>query len=295
MLLLFPVFFAATATALLYIAETLLEIPRISSPTFKYLLIAGFSLSLLALFFGKDLLLIAANAIRIRELEEPGLHSKLDELISKAAIRKPELFLLPEMAINSCSAESFFGSPFIAISRGALYKLSPAEQQAMLAHEVAHVRNGDSIIYTFSSVLLGGFSIISDWAQRNSYYLLKTGLSKSFFSFLVSIIKLLCCGALLLIFTWITPLIRRLLQLLISKNRDYQADLLACSYLCKPEDLRSALTKANEDKESFVYLNSATEHKFFVNPNLVRREKINQEDSIFFATPCLKSRLQYIK
>jgi heat shock protein HtpX len=274
------------------ILERLNDFPGLTFKALPILLATGCSISFLALIAGKDLLLIASNSIRVRDFEEPALYRKVRELCAKSQLKQPEVFLLPELAINSCSGESLFGKAFIAISKGAIYKLSPEELEAITAHEIAHLKNGDSLIYTYSSVLLGAFSIISDWAYRNAYLILKSGLGNSFLIFSLSLLKLIFSGAIILAFMWTSPICRALLQLFISKKRDLNADSLAARYLCNPLALQSALSKANEDREPFVYLNSATEHCFFVNPNISRREKINQGDSIFFAHASAKSRSQ---
>lgn len=249
-------------------------------------------ISLISILFGTDLVLIATNAERTKQADDPTLHRIINEHCKTLQIDKPQIFTLPEFAINSCSAGITKGNSFIAVTKGFRKYLSIDEQRATIAHEVAHIKNGDNLIYTLTSVLLGSLVLISDYTRKNVGSLLNiksiTGIG--FIGSFIKITKLVFLLIILLGSFWITPTISSVIRLAISKSRDLEADKLA-KQLSNSSDYNSALNKISQDSEPFIYENRALGHMFFSNPNIQARQLENVKDLFFSTRPTLSARL----
>ena len=120
----------------------------------KIFFIASLILALATILLGTDFLLIHTHAERSNHLDQPALYKIIKQYSEKLGIEAPELFILPEFAINSCSGGLFKRNRFIALTKGVLKKLSREEQTAMIAHELAHLKQGDNYVYTITGVFV---------------------------------------------------------------------------------------------------------------------------------------------
>ena len=186
----------------------------------------------------------AMGLVRARELpvgEAPGLHSAVERLASLAGVAKPRLYLIEDGLPRALAAGRGPGGSALAVSAGLLSAASPAELEAVLAHELAHVRHRDVIVQTSVVVLaatLLELSRIGGWFSR----------------------------ALLFIFG---PLASAFVHLLLSPKREFLADQAAAAICDSPHPMADALIRLDQASELVSFAGSpATEPLYTINPFL---------------------------
>jgi heat shock protein HtpX len=186
----------------------------------------------------------AMGLVRARELpigEAPGLHSAVERLASLVGVAKPRLYLIQDGLPRALAAGRGPGGSALAVSAGLLSAASPAELEAILAHELAHVRHRDVIVQTSVVVLaatLLELSRIGGWFSR----------------------------ALLFIFG---PLASAFVHLMLSPKREFLADQAAAAICESPHPMADALIRLDQASELVSFAGSpATEPLYTINPFL---------------------------
>lgn len=185
---------------------------------------------------------IVLGMVGARELlsgEAPQLQTTVEQLSLRARVVKPRLYLIPDGFPRALSVGRGPGSSSIAISTGLLGSPSPAELEGILAHEVAHIRNRDTLVQTTVVVLAGSlveFSRIGGWLSRALLYVLG-------------------------------PVAASFTHLLLSPKRELEADRLAAELCESPHGLADALVRLDQASELVAFTASpATEPLYPVNP-----------------------------
>jgi heat shock protein HtpX len=186
----------------------------------------------------------ALGLVRARELlvaEAPGLHSTVERLAARAGVAKPKLYLIQDGLPRAMAAGRGPRGSAIAVSTGLLSAMSPAELEAVIAHELAHVRHRDVVVQTSVVVIaatLLELSRIGGWFSR------------------------------VLLF-FLGPIASAFVHLMLSPNREYLADRAAASICDSPHPMADALVGLEQASELVAFSGSpATEPLYTINPFL---------------------------
>jgi heat shock protein HtpX len=187
---------------------------------------------------------VALGLVGARELplaESPGLHSTVERLAALAGVLKPRLYLMPDGLPRALAAGRGPRGSSLAVSRGLLAAATPAELEAVLAHELAHVRNRDVVVQTSVVVLaatLLELSRIGGWLQRALLFVLG-------------------------------PIAAAFVHLLLSPKREFLADRTAAAICESPHPMADALVRLDAASELVEFAGSpATEPLYTINPFL---------------------------
>ena len=187
---------------------------------------------------------VALGLVGARELplaEAPGFHSTVERLAALAGVVKPRLYLIPDGLPRALAAGRGPRGSALAVSSGLLAAATPAELEAVVAHELAHVRNRDVVVQTSVVVLaatLLELSRIGGWFQRALLYLLG-------------------------------PIAAAFVHLMLSRNREFLADRDAAVLCDSPHPLADALVRLDAAAELVEFAGSpTTEPLYTVNPFL---------------------------
>jgi heat shock protein HtpX len=241
--------------------------------------IAGFT-NFFAYWFSDKLVLSMYKAQEIPYEEAPWLHKMVEELAQKANIPKPKLYLLPMEQPNAFATGRGPGKSAVAVTLGLFEILNESELKGVLAHEMAHIKNRDVLIATLAATIAGAISFLANLAQWMFIFgssgrsdKKKGGLSDLFVSLLAIIF---------------VPLIATLIQLAISRSREYLADETGAKICGCPLSLANALSKiAYYTSQMPVNINRGTAHLFIENP--LKNSKILE----FFSThPSTEKRIE---
>jgi heat shock protein HtpX len=199
---------------------------------------------------------IALAAHRAKEVD-PAKHATFiaaaRDLSSRAGIPVPKLYVIPDAALNAFATGRNAKNAAVAATEGLLARLDEAEFRGVIAHELAHVRNRDILLQTVVVVLAGVFSILADFAGRHLMF----GGDRE------SRGPLLVVGLALSI---LAPIGALLVQLAISRRREFLADATGAEIAGSPHGLASALAKISIQGRPLATAGQATAHMFIENP-----------------------------
>ena len=193
----------------------------------------------------------AISAYRAVPANDPRLAKAVDKLVRESKIPRPKLYIVKSPVPNAFATGRNPQHSAIAVTEG-LLKLTDDELEGVLAHEIAHIRNRDTLVSVLAATIAGTISYIAMLA----YYNLvlggrREGGNQVLYLFLMIIFA---------------PLAALLVKLAISRSREYSADRSAAGMTKKPEALASALRKISSAPKSQIQGPAATSHLWIVNP-----------------------------
>ncbi len=213
-------------------------------------------INVLTYFFSDKLVLLMYQAKPASKKEYPELHSIIEEVSHKAGIPKPKIYIVQNESPNAFATGRNPKNAVVACTTGILKLLNKDELKGVIAHEISHVKNRDILIATIAATIA---AVISYLAMMARFAALFGGGGRNRDS--GRMFELLALGIL-------TPLIATLIQLAISRSREYFADSSAAKTIGSGVGLASALEKLKEGvkKTPFRNANKATMSLFIVNP-----------------------------
>jgi heat shock protein HtpX len=231
-------------------------------------------------FLGGDSLILGMSEAReIAHQDHPQLFNVVEELSIAAGVPMPRVYLIEDSAPNAFATGRDPEHASVAITRGLLEKLKRDELQGVMAHEMSHVRNHDIRFAMLMAILVGTVVLISDAFLRTLRF---GGRSRGRSSGrggggVVMLVMVLVA----ILFAIIAPILAKIIQLAVSRQREYLADASAVELTRLPDGLANALEKIQADEEPLEAANRATAHLYIVNPimKLQGREGTSMWDS----------------
>ncbi len=224
-------------------------------------------LSSLSYFSGDSLVLSVSGAKEVNSTNAPQLLNVVQELAIAANIPMPRVYIISDTAPNAFATGRDPNHASVAITEGLLQKLDREELQGVIGHELSHVRNLDTRFELLVATLVGSIALLADFFLRFTFWGGVTGGGRrsrdndSGGGALVAI--LFVVGIVLAI---VAPIIGGLVQLAVSRQREYLADVSSVELTRNPYGLERALAKIASDREVLEVANRATQHLYFVNP-----------------------------
>jgi heat shock protein HtpX len=226
------------------------------------LAIAGFFVVVMnfaSYWFSDKIALAMHGAQPLPRHQAPWLHDMLERLSARADMPTPRLYLLPTATPNAFATGRSPKHAAVAVTTGILEILDRRELEGVLAHELAHVRNRDTLIGTVAATLAGVIS----YAAQMLFWFGGSMLSRDDDEEGGGIAGALSSLGLLLV----APIAATLLQLAVSRSREYGADLTGAQLCGDPDALADALMKLERGAQLMPYDRApATSHLFIVNP-----------------------------
>jgi heat shock protein HtpX len=218
------------------------------------LILAGIT-NFVAYFFSDKIVLSMYGARKVSLEDAPQLHAMVDELARNAAIPKPAVYLIPSATPNAFATGRGPGHAAVAVTSGILEMLSPRELRGVLAHEIGHVVNRDVLISTVVATMVGALGMLADMARWSVFFGGHRDDEERGSGFAVILLAILM------------PMVAMVVQLFISRQREYAADETGAVLSNDPMALASALEKLEYGAARVpMQANPATAHMFIVNP-----------------------------
>jgi heat shock protein HtpX len=205
-------------------------------------------------WFSDKIVLRMYGAQEVSPAEAPQLHQIVDELSREAGIPKPKVYIVPDESPNAFATGRNPEHAAVAATEGILRLLTPTELKGVLAHELGHVRNRDILISTIAATMAGAIMILADMARFTAIF---GGRDDDEGGGIVGII----------VMSIVAPLAAMLIQMAISRSREYLADETGAHLAHNPESLARALEKLQLGvQRAPMEASPATAHMFIVNP-----------------------------
>jgi heat shock protein HtpX len=240
-------------------------------------------------FHGDSILLAASRAHEIQKADHPQLFNVVEELTIAAGLPMPKIYIIEDSSPNAFATGRDPHNASVAITRGLLEKLNREELQGVMAHELAHIQNRDILYATLIGAIAGAIILISDVFLRSLRFSSgrsnRSGKSKGSGGVALIVLPGMISAIL-------APVIARLLQLAVSRQREYLADASAALMTRYPEGLASALEKIARDPDPLEVASRATQHLYIVNPFEKDRWSL---DSLWSTHPPLEERIKRLR
>lgn len=216
------------------------------------LVMAGI-MNFISYFYSDTLVLKHYRAVEVGPREARGLYSIVERLAQKANIPMPRIYIIPEHVPNAFATGRNPQNAAVAVTEGLLELLDEDEVEAVLAHELSHVRHYDILVGTIAATIAGAIGVIANMMQFGAM----VGSDRNRINPIVMIVLAI-----------ILPLAAAIIQMAISRNREYMADEGAARLTRHPEWLQSALAKLSNYNRQSSMGNATQEsaHMFIVNP-----------------------------
>ena len=219
-------------------------------------LVFAFVMNFVSYWWSDKIVLAMYGAQPVSEAESPQLYNMVHRLASKAGVPMPKLYIIPSEQPNAFATGRNPSHAAVAVTEGIMRILDPEELEGVLAHELSHVLNRDVLISTIAATLAGAITYLAHMAQWAAF--MGGGRSDDDEGPSPVAMILMAIGA---------PSAAMLVQLAVSRAREFQADASGARLVGRPWPLAKALEKLDMAAQAIpMNANPATAHLFIMNP-----------------------------
>jgi heat shock protein HtpX len=211
-------------------------------------------------WFSDKIVLAISGARPANRKKDFNFYTVAENLAIGEGLPKPSLYVINDSAPNAFATGRDPNHAVICATTGLLDKLNRTELEGVIAHELSHVKNYDTRLQSVVAVMVGLVALMGDWFLRMRWFGGGRDRDKDEEN-LGAIIMILG-----IIFAILSPIIAQLIQLAISRRREFMADAGSVEITRQPSGLISALEKISADNEPLEAANKATAHLYIVNP-----------------------------
>jgi heat shock protein HtpX len=243
--------------------------------------------------YGDRLVLSSARAREVSPEEQPRLHNIVEGLSIAAGIPKPRVWVVPEQAPNAFATGRDPEHSHIAVTQGLLDTMNRVELEGVIGHEMSHVLDRDILYGTIVATVVGAVVLISEFFLRSWWWGGLGGRRSNNEGGGGGIeLALFVVGFVLLI---LAPLFGQLIQLAVSRDREYLADAQGALLTRYPPGLISALEKIRDAPHAMRSANNATAHLWLDQPSRFPGEKTGTMERLFSTHPPIDERIKRLR
>jgi len=241
--------------------------------------ILALGMNFFSYWFSDKIVLRMYRAQEVSPEEAPQIHQMVEELAHEAGIPKPRVYIIPDESPNAFATGRNPQHAAVAATQGIIRLLTPVELKGVLGHELGHVLNRDILISTIAATLAGAIMILASMARWGA--ILGMGRDDEEGGGILEV----------LVMSIIAPIAAMLIQMAISRSREYLADETGARLAHNPESLARALEKLSLGTQRIpMDASPATAHMFIVNP-LTGRSLMN----LFSTHPPIEERVERLR
>lgn len=235
-------------------------------------------------FYSDKMILAMSKARQLKKGDNPKLYRIVENLSIASGIPAPKVYLIDDTAMNAFATGRDPKHAVVCATTGIVDRLSETELEGVIAHELSHIKNYDIRVMAIVAILVGLVALMADFFMRSMWY---SG-DRDRDSRVQGVFLII--GIILAI---LSPFIATLIQLAISRKREFLADASGALLTRYPEGLASALEKLAKDKEKLEVANNATAHLYINNPF----KNINKHwfSNLFNTHPPIEERIKILR
>jgi heat shock protein HtpX len=226
----------------------------------------AFLISLFSYYSGDKLILGISGARQISHADDPELFNVVEEMAIAAGIPMPQVYVIDDPVPNALATGRDPQHAAVAVTTGLRSKLTRDELQGVIAHEISHIRNYDIRLMLLLAVLIGTIVMLADFFWQILRYSGRGSSSSSKGSGKGGGLVVLVLFVLAIILALVAPLLAQIIQLAVSRQREYLADASGVELTRYPQGLASALRKIATDPHDLKHANRGTAHLYIANP-----------------------------
>jgi len=230
-----------------------------------------------AYYYSDEQVLAQYNAIPVDRYSERELYSMVERLTRKAGLPMPQLYIIPEAQPNAFATGRDYAHSAVAVTEGLLELLTPQEVEAVIAHELSHIKHYDMLIGTVAATISGAIAMLANFGGFFG------GGDNERPNPIVMLILMI-----------VMPIVATIIQMSVSRSREFMADEGASRLTGHPEWLQSALIKLENYARGIDLpeANPQTAHMFIINP-FTGKEFSMQE--LFSTHPSTEQRVERLE
>ena len=234
-----------------------------------------------AYWWSDKLVIASSRAVPASPGQYPELHRLMENLAITAGLPKPKLYIIDDPAPNAFATGRNYDHAAIAVTSGLLAVMDQNELQGVLAHELSHVGNRDMLVSTVAVVLVGFVALSSNFFMRSMWLGGRDRDERQ--NPILMIIAI--------VFIVLAPIVATLIQLAISRKREFLADASGALLTRYPEGLANALRKIGAYEMPMKTANNATAHLYISNP-FGARQAMSGLAKLFNTHPPIEERIK---
>lgn len=246
-------------------------------------LIVSGGMSFGSYYFSDKIVLTISGAKEAKREEYFDFYTVVENLSIAANLPKPKLYVIDDTAMNAFATGRDPEHAVICATTGILERLTRTELEGVIGHEMTHIKNYDIRLMSVVAVLVGMIALLGDWFLRIGFRGRRSDGEGNVGALIVVV------GIILAL---LSPIIAQLIQLAISRRREFFADAGSVAITRQPSGLISALEKLAADKEPLEAANKATAHLYITNPLKNRRDAVGWFANLFNTHPPIERRLE---
>ncbi len=257
--------------------------------SFVYIAVGfSFIMNFVGYWYSDKIALASSRAIPIAKQDNPELWNIVENLSITAGLPMPKLYLIPDPAPNAFATGRNKEHASVAVTAGLLQILNRSELEGVIAHELSHIGNRDILLSTVVVVLVGSIALLSDMFRRMSFFGgmgrrnndREGGEAQGIFMIVALVLSILA------------PIAAVLIQLAISRKREFLADADGALLTRYPEGLASALEKISQYGRPMLHASNATAHLFISNPFGSKGSLRGSISGLFMTHPPVEQRIE---
>ncbi len=253
-----------------------------------YALIISGVMSFVSYYFSDQVILSISGAKQIQKKDNPELFRTVENLCIGDGLPMPKIYIMEDSAPNAFATGRDSKHAVVCVTTGILEKLNKVELEGVIAHELSHIKNYDIRLMAIVTILVGFVALMADFFTRSLWWGggrrndRESNNAQSIFLLIGIVLAIL------------SPLIATLIQLAVSRKREFLADASGVLLTRYPEGLASALEKISKDKEPLEAANNATAHLYIVNP-FKGKDLSNWFAGLFNTHPPVEERIKVLR
>ncbi len=244
-----------------------------------YVLIGASVYALISYFAGSRLALAVNGAVPIAKSDNPRVYRIVENLAITDGLATPQIYIMNDPALNAFATGRDPSHASVAVTSGLLEAMNDKELEGVIAHELGHVKNYDIRVAMIAFALVAVVSLFADIMLRMTWFRNDDDNNNNQIFMILGIFAAI-----------LAPLVATLIQLSISRQREYLADATSALTTRYPEGLESALAKIGQSGSILKRQNASTAHLFFANPL-----KGHRLATLFSTHPPIEARIERLR